>query len=321
MIAPDTTPQAPKPQAPTPGIPAPMTPPAQPTLSAAPAPTPAAPMQPPPSAATNQIPSGAPSVGAASTFGPSQNMLNAQIAPTTDPRLAGTQGMVDSQAQKLATGPDRFQLAQNQFKTFADQTDPAYQASIRSATQKAAANGAIGSGMLGTDYGNLALQRTRDLSNERDSLFNNALEGTIGDNRANLGLLSGLEGQQYGEGAANRNELRNERGYQAGMEDQNYQRGVQQVGLADALTNSAFGRAQGQYGSGMGSNPAGLDMQLAGLYGQQSSDAGSALSGLMQSNATNGLLKSIYGQQPSIPTPPVSGDAMNAIYGLAGHQF
>ena len=249
---------------------------------------------------------------ATQSFGPGNDLRGTQINPTTDPRLAATQGNVDSVANKLANGPDRFQIAQDRFKTYADQTDPAFQASIRSATQHAAANGAVGSGQLGTDYGNLALQHTRDLANERSGLFSNALEGTIGDTRANAGILSGMEGQQYGEGAANRNELRGERGYQNGMENQAYTRGVQGLELGDQLTNSAFGRglATSQFGSQ--GNPGATQLGLAGMYGQQASDAGSSVGSLLQAGQQNSILNSIYGQQGQ-PSQSGGGTLMNAM--------
>lgn len=301
---------------------APMTPPAVP----APTPMPAAPPQlgaasppAPPTVGYNggQVardappgfgqtpPVGAVPGAATSSFGPGNDLRGSQITPTTDPRLAGTQGAVDAQAGKLANGPDRFQIAQDRFKTYNDATDPAFQASIRSATQHAAANGAVGSGELGTDYGNLALAHTRDLANERSNLFSNALEGTIGDTRANVGLLSGLEGQQYGQDANNRAELRGERGYQNGMEQQAYDRGVQGLTLEDALTNSAFGRGQAQSQAGEANNPANTQMLLSGLYGQQAAGAGQALSGLVQNTATNNAVKGAYGQPTAhAPLPP-----------------
>lgn len=301
---------------------APMTPPApQP-----PTPAPATPSVAPATAPAMTPPSVAPAIPGAATsgFGPGNDLRTTQIAPSTSPRLAGTQGMVDAQAGKLASGPDRFQLAQDRFKTYADQTDPAFQASIRAATQNAAANGAIGSGMLGTTYGDLGLQRSRDLQAERDTLFGNALEGTIGDTRANVGLLAGLEGQQYGQDAQSRNELRGERGYQNGMEQQAYDRGIQGLTLEDALTNSAFGRGQAQEQAGEANNPANTQLLLSGIYGDQAKGAGQALAGLVQNTATNNALKGPYGQPVPPPdlsgnlpgfTPPNVDDLLASVYG------
>jgi hypothetical protein len=155
------------------------------------------------------------------------------------------------------------------------------------------------------------------LTNERDTLFNNALEGTIGDNQTNTGILSGLEGQQYAEGANDQNALRTERGYQNGMEQQAYDRGVQGLTLQDQLTNSAFNRGTTQEQMGEANNPAQTQMLLSGVYGQQASQAGNALGGLVQSTTANNAVKGAYGQpvdsQPSMP--PISGSQLPQIPG------
>ena len=83
---------------------------------------------------------------------------------------------------------DRFKLAQERFATFANSTEPAYQAALRDANRMGAAQGRLGSGDLRTSFGDLALNRSRDLMNSRDNLFQNALEGTIGDAWNGIGL-------------------------------------------------------------------------------------------------------------------------------------
>lgn len=91
---------------------------------------------------------------------------------------------------------DRFKLAQDRFATFANSTEPAYQAALRDANRMGAAQGRIGSGDLRTSFGDLALNRSRDLTNSRDSLFQNALEGTIGDTWNGIGLAERQQGFQ-----------------------------------------------------------------------------------------------------------------------------
>ena len=83
---------------------------------------------------------------------------------------------------------DRFKLAQDRFATFANSTEPAYQAALRDANRMGAAQGRLGSGDLRTSFGDLAQGRSRDLMNSRDNLFQNALEGTIGDTWNGIGL-------------------------------------------------------------------------------------------------------------------------------------
>ena len=91
---------------------------------------------------------------------------------------------------------DRFKLAQDRFATFASGTEPAYQAALRDANRMGAAQGRLGSGDLRTSFGDLALNRSRDLTNSRDNLFQNALEGTIGDAWNGIGLAERQQGFQ-----------------------------------------------------------------------------------------------------------------------------
>lgn len=119
-------------------------------------------------------------------------------------------GMTDSAAQGLA-GVDRFKLAQERFDQSAKDSQPAYEFANRVATQRAAAGGRLGSGMLRTDYGNLDLARGRELDSSRTRFLQDALEGTIGDQFNKTSALAGLEGQVAGQDAANRGEQRTER--------------------------------------------------------------------------------------------------------------
>lgn len=170
---------------------------------------------------------------------------------------------------------DRQALAQSRFDTSAKASAPAYEAAIRSATQHAAANGAVGSGELGTTYGNLALQRTRDLDTQRATLNADALEGSIGDARSN------------------RAEVRGERGYENGLEGQAYDRGVQGLTLEDALTNSQFGRSQGQFSAGNTNNPAPYQLGLSEMYGKNAQNAGSSLGEYTKAKSTNDAMRGV----------------------------
>ena len=137
--------------------------------------------------------------------------LDSTILPNADPRLAADRALVDKAAGGVAN-VDRVALAKQAFNTFKSETDPAYAATLQDAARFGAAGGQVGSGQLRTRFGDIGLQRQRDLQNEQDRLIQGATEGSISDSFNKLGALSGLEGQQYGEGAADRNELRTERG-------------------------------------------------------------------------------------------------------------
>jgi hypothetical protein len=149
-------------------------------------------------------------------FGPGNDLRDNQIAPNQD--------------------VDRLKIAGDYFSQFAESTDPAYQKSIRDATKAAAANGRLGSGMLTTDYGDLAGDRSRELDLQRRGFLTQALEGTIDDARSN------------------RDELRGERDYQTGSAQQATENAIRQRLLEEALLNGQFGRDQritdtlGQFG-------------------------------------------------------------------------
>jgi hypothetical protein len=115
-------------------------------------------------------------------------------APT---RLGDIATQSDEARDALADLPNRYDLAQQRFKTFAEQTDPAFQASLREAAQLAAAKGGLGSGMLTSSYGDVAAQRARELQGERDTIFQNALEGSIGDAYQKASVLGSLENQEF----------------------------------------------------------------------------------------------------------------------------
>ena len=139
--------------------------------------------------------------------------------------------------------------------------------------------------MLNTDYGNLALQRGRDLETSKSNLLQNALEGTIGDS------------------ANNRAEYRGERGYQNALENQGYNRGVNALDQEDRLTNSAYGRSSRNYEAGQQNNPADQYNLMAGVYGRNAAGAAAGAGSYAQARATN---RATQPQRPltSAITPP-----------------
>ncbi len=161
-----------------------------------------------------------------SAFSPQSNLIGAQIAPGQT---------------------DRMGIARDYFNQFAEATNPAYEHAIRTATQHAAANGRMGSGMLTTDYGNLADNRTRNLDLMQRGLLTDATQASIGDAQNN------------------RHELRTERGYQNDQSQQAIQNAIQQY-----LTQMQIGNAQS--GAGAAGNPANAIMG-ASQDAQQGADS------------------------------------------------
>lgn len=238
-------------------------------------------------------------IGSASTFSPTSNSVGSVVAPATSDRLAGMQAQSDAALKGVTQTPDRYALAQQQYGTFADQTDPEYQATLRDATKLSSANGTMGSGMLRTRYGDLALQRGRDLQNERDSLFQTAQQQTMADRQATLAATMGAEGQVNSQDAANRNEQRTERDYQANRGDTALAQMLNQRQVEDGLTGTAFNRAALQTEMGYGNDPALAQLTAAGQSGQQAAgsfnDVGSLLRTLALSKGgdINSILQSL----------------------------
>jgi hypothetical protein len=191
---------------------------------------------------TNNLPTLPPPPPAPTTQTPAGIQIGDAVMPGASPRLAGTQGAVDSAASGLA-GVDRTKLAQQMFDTFTEATNPAYEASIRDATRAGAGAGRIGSGQLRTSYGNLADQRNRQLSTAQQQFMENALEGSIGDQFNKVSALSGLEGQQYGEGVDSNNQLRTERGYQTGLGQQAFENAMAQWRQQQSDQGQQFGQS------------------------------------------------------------------------------
>ena len=159
---------------------------------------------------------------------------------------------------------DRFKLAQEQYGTFADATSPQYDAALRDAARAAAATGRLGSGMLRTSYGDLANTRARELTNQRDALFQQALLGSVQDAQMQF------------------EDLMREQEYQTSAQDQAFRQAITAANLQEALTSGAFQRALQTLTAGQVDSPADAQQWMAKVLGDQSTGAGQAFALLMQ---------------------------------------
>lgn len=221
-------------------------------------------------------------IGSSPSFSSAQNSVGSVVAPSTSDRLKTVQGMGDQALAGLSSTPDRFKLAQDKFDTFANETDPAYQKALRDAEKYGSANGTAGSGMLRTSFGDLALQRGRDLQNERSNVFNEAAGNTMDDRLKSLAAIMGGEGQINAQDAGQRNEQRAEREYQANRGDTAFSQGVQQTELENELTNSNFSRGLQQAEFGYQNDPALAELTAAGQQGEQAQQGFNDVGQLMQ---------------------------------------
>lgn len=209
---------------------------------------------------------GAPSVAGAPAYG---NLVSSD----------SPEGNYLGQTIQPGAGVDRVRLAQDAFDTFQKSSDPAYQAAVREAISNGAALGQIGSGGLRTSVGNLANARQNTLENERATLTNNALTGSIDDAYKNIGIA-----QQ-------------QQGFQANQQQTAFGQGTQQEYLDEALRNGDYNRARGILDAGESGNPSTTAQNLSNNYGNQSSaaaaGAGQLIANAIANNSSSAALDQI----------------------------
>jgi hypothetical protein len=228
------------------------------------------PQQPPPTGVTVPPPSGPPDTGRFTTdFGPGNDLQYQQINPAASDRLKQYQDQLLSYSKGLADTPDRGELAKQAWEQEAAATEPQYQQDLRAVGEKNAALGRIGSGITTSELGDVSLQREKYLGNLQKQLATEAAGQTLQDRLNRLGAGQGLEGQTAAEEAAQRAEVRGERGYQHEVAQEPFQQELQRRAMEDALQNSAFNRQL---------SAAQLGLTGSELYGQQA-EQGSQTSG------------------------------------------
>lgn len=211
-------------------------------------------------------PPGGASGGTPGTYAGNPN-ASASLAPV----MTKVDPANDLRSQQITPGEgiDRFKLANEQFDTYSKSTDPAFQLALRRANEAAAATGRLGSGMLRTSFGDLGNQRSLDLQNERDKLFQDALSGSVQDAQTRF------------------QDLMQEQGYQTGAQNQAFNQNVTGQTLQNNLTNSAFQRALQMMQSGYSGDP-GLAMQyMSALESGNAEAANQALQKLLASMGQN----------------------------------
>lgn len=107
----------------------------------------------------------------------------------------------------MNTTPDRATLASNTFKRLLDDTNPQFEAELRSTNQKNAAMGRRGSGMATTDLGDVTQRRNEQLIRRQAELADNAAALALSDQMDKLGASRGVgesfAGQDTAAGALN----------------------------------------------------------------------------------------------------------------------
>ena len=168
--------------------------------------------------------------------------------------------------QQISVAPtaDRFALAQQKMLDFVNQSNPAYQAALREATQRSAAAGGLGSGMLRTSYGNAELARENQMNTARNQFLTNALEGTIGDAYKNADLAT------------------QQQGFQNTQQQDAFRNQILQQELANQMQQQGFNQAMQQLNSGSTGSPADMGVLLSQIFGNQATGSANAAGQIAQ---------------------------------------
>lgn len=206
---------------------------------------------------------GGASGGAPMPVGPASPAGSVSTTPYT-----ADQNLIDQTISRAPTA-DRFKIAQDKYDASVAAGEPQYEADQRSAMRKAAAGGALGSGMLNTSLGDIVSNRDTANRTNRTNFLNDALTGTISDSFGDTNIA-----QQ-------------QQGFQKGVSDTAFGQEATTTQLQDQLQNSSFGRALQALLAGSSGNPADTSLILSQIFGDQAGAASSALGGLISGTTTN----------------------------------
>lgn len=233
-----------------------------------------------PRTALPPAPAGAPTALPPTAAAPATSGVAPRLDPT-DPNNALT-------AQTIQPGSalDRLQVAREQYDTFVQGTDPAYQSALRDANRLGAAGGGLGSGQLRTRFGDLAANRGTELDVKRDTVFQDAMLGGVDDARFSTGVA-----QQ-------------QQGFQNQQQQQAFMNELSRLGFDDSMLNSAFGRSLQTW---MAGQTGGTGSASGAVYGAnvagQGNNALDALANLTRSNAAATTPPGAP-PLPALPPPP-----------------
>lgn len=191
--------------------------------------------------------------------------------------------LVQGATQRVATGPNRQELASRALSRFEEETEPAFQQRLRGVGQRAAALGRVGSGLTTSDLGTVTQRREEDLARVRSGLADQAAGQELGDRIAGLNAILGSRGQTF-------NQLFGQEQLRIGTEQQ--QQGFQRQQSRDAISDAiqqfllSTGEEQRQFGNELAL--ANLNLQNLAAFGDPTQGFGDP-----QTNAILQLLAQI----------------------------
>ena len=196
-----------------------------------------------------------------------------QYNAVSSPLLSQSQDAQRSLLDRLSNGPDYLSQARSALNDFDTSQQPVLAAQRRLVGQKAAALGRIGSGGVTTDLGNLQSDYERNRQLTANQLIQGALDRSQQDRYATLGAATGIQGQQYAQGAA-------ERANQQGVAQQGIQNRANQYGTEQGTMNTRNQLGLNLGALGTGYNPSGVFQGAADRAGASADQSGQDVAGL-----------------------------------------
>lgn len=197
------------------------------------------------------------------------------IAAENSGRVDRYGNLTDRSAHDLAD-VDRFELAKQKLDEWNKSTQGDYDLDLQHATAAAAAQGQGRSGMLRTEYGDIASRRMSQRDAMEHQLLNEALEGSIGDQFNKTNTLRNIESGVADQEGALRSEARGEREYGTGIRRENLaaqQRAREEaLGMGESAADATMNQDRAGAGLAMerGSQLAGREAQRrAGLQSER----------------------------------------------------
>ena len=187
-----------------------------------------------------------------SQFGPGQDLISTQIAPTGFAPSAAAErarALTLQSLESLFSTPDRATLASQQFRDLLEQAAEARRTGVRDISRAAAALGRIGAGITTSQLGDLEERIQTQIAREASRLAAETAAQELADRLARFEAALAAGGQLRGEdlaearfGQSLRDELRGERAYQYGLSRDAIADRIRQIQLEEQLLQGEHSR-------------------------------------------------------------------------------
>jgi hypothetical protein len=182
--------------------------------------------------------------GPINQFGPGDNLIASQVNPVNRGDTESVRSAVMALLGQTSGGASRGDIAADTLKRFDEQQAESDRIAQQEIGRSAAKFGRLGSGVTTTQVGDYGERSAIARERERARLAGEVADQDIGDRFARVGAAQDVYGQFSGADVGARNEVRGERGYQAGLDQQALQNRIQQTGLEEDLYGNQFTRDQ-----------------------------------------------------------------------------